>query len=81
MSEWGNKVKEYFPDVALNKAIVENVGLKDKPIPSYVVDWLVGRYSAGDELDINSLNTFIEKYLPDKTKKEEIKINVITHVK
>jgi len=73
MSEWSNKVKEFFPDVSLNKAAVEHVGLKDKPIPSYVVDWLVGRYSSEEGLDINSLNAFMEKYLPDKTKKEEIK--------
>ena len=73
MSEWSAKVREYFPDVALNKASVEKIGLSDKPIPSYVVDWLVSRYSAEDELDINALNTFIAKYLPDKTRKEEIK--------
>jgi len=77
MNDWSDKVKRYFPDVALNKAVVENVGLRDKPIPSYVVDWLVGRYSTGDEVDINALNNFIEKYLPDKTRKEEIKHRLI----
>lgn len=77
MNEWSNKVKKYFPDVALNKSMVENVGLRDKPIPSYVVDWLVGRHSLGNEVDINALNRFMEKYLPDKTRKEEIKHRLI----
>lgn len=73
MNDWSSKTKEYFPDVALNKAVVENVGLRDRPIPSYVVDWLVGRYIRDDDVDINALNTFMEKYLPDKTRKENIK--------
>jgi len=73
MNNWSNKVKDYFPDVALNKAIVEKVGLRDKAIPSYVVDWLVSRYSDGDVVDMNALNMFMERYLPDKTRKEEIK--------
>ena len=77
MSEWSIKIKKYFPDVALDKSMVENVGLRDKPIPSYVVDWLVGRYSTGNEVDINALNRFMEKYLPDKTRKEEIKHRLI----
>jgi len=73
MSEWSKKVKEHFPDVALNKAIVEKIGLRDKPIPLYVVDWLVSRYSKEDQIDINALNAFMEKYLPDKNRKERIK--------
>lgn len=73
MSEWSNKVKEHFLDVTLNKAVVEKIGLRDKPIPSYVVDWLVSRYSNEDEIDINALNAFMEKYLPDKNRREEIK--------
>lgn len=77
MGSWSNKVKEYFPDVALNKALVEKIGLKDRPIPSYVVDWLTGRYSSEDEVDKNALNAFMEKYLPDKTRKEEIKHRLI----
>jgi len=77
MKEWSNKIKEHFPDVALDKAAVEKIGLRDKPIPSYVVDWLVSRYSNENELDLNALNTFMEKYLPDKTRKEEIKHKLI----
>lgn len=77
MSNWSEKVKQYFPDVALNKAVVENVGLRDKAIPSYVVDWLISRYSDGDNVDINALNTFMERHLPDKTRKEEIKHRLI----
>ena len=77
MKEWSNKIKEHFPDVALDKSAVEKIGLRDKPIPSYVVDWLVSRYSNENELDINALNTFMEKYLPDKTRKEEIKHKLI----
>jgi len=73
MSEWSNKVKEHFIDVTLNKAVVDKIGLRDKPIPSYVVDWLVSRYSNEDEIDINALNAFMEKYLPDKNRREEIK--------
>jgi len=77
MSNWSDKVKQYFPDVALNKAVVENVGLRDKAIPSYVVDWLVGRYSDGDSVDMNALNMFMQKYLPDKTRKEEVKHKLV----
>jgi ATP-dependent Lon protease len=77
MNNWSEKVKQYFPDVALNKTVVENVGLRDKAIPSYVVDWLISRYSDGDNVDMNALNTFMERHLPDKTRKEEIKHRLI----
>jgi len=77
MSDWSIKVKEHFPDVALNKAVVEKIGLRDKPIPAYVVDWLISRYICEDEININALNAFIERYLPDKTQKEKIKHELI----
>ena len=70
---WSNKAKSYFLDVVLNKENVDKVGLSDKPIPSFVVDWLVSKYSDGNDIDINAINVFIEKYLPEKSMKEEIK--------
>lgn len=78
MTDITDKILHYFSDVAINKTLVEKVGLKEKPIPSFVVDWLVSRYSQEQEIDINALNSFIEKYLPDKNRKEEIKHRLIT---
>lgn len=73
-----DKIRQYFGDVAISKALVEKVGLTEKPIPSFVVDWLISKYSDGDELDLNAINSFIEKYLPERSKKEEIKHRLVS---
>ncbi|MEW6416681.1 MAG: BREX system Lon protease-like protein BrxL [Nitrospirota bacterium] len=72
------KVKKYFCDVSINKSLVEKIGLRERPIPSFVVDWLVRKYSTEDDIDLNSINSFIEKYMPDRSKKEEIKHRLLT---
>ena len=76
-SSWSEKAKNYFLDVVLNKENVDKVGLSDKPIPSFVVDWLVSKYSDGNDIDINAINSFIVKYLPEKSMKEEIKYKLM----
>ncbi len=78
MYSGSEKIKKYFSDVVINKALVEKVGLKERPIPSFVVDWLISKYSTEDDIDLNAINSFIEKYMPEKSKKEGIKHRLLT---
>jgi len=73
MNRLDEKIQTHFGDVAINRTLVEKVGLKERVIPSFVVDWLVSRYSNGTSIDIESINKFVERHLPDKNQAEQLK--------
>ena len=71
------KLKEIFPSETVNKDLSKKGILASRALPSYVVDWLVSRYSDGTSLDEAGLQKFLDSYLPDKSKSEEIKHRLI----
>ena len=71
------KLKEIFPSETVNKDLSKKGILASRALPSYVVDWLVSRYSDGNNLDEVGLQKFLDSYLPDKSKSEEIKHRLI----
>jgi len=73
MSDLDKKIIDIFKDVAIRKSLTKKVGLTDRALPSFIIDWLVSRYmDQNGNLNIGKVNTFIEKHLPDRTKKQLI---------
>lgn len=73
LSELDYKIKELFPVETVNKELSTNEVLSSRTLPSFVSDWLISRYSKDGELDTFSLQKFLDTYLPDQSKANEIK--------
>lgn len=71
------KILELFPGEAVNKRLGNSEVLKSRELPSFVADWLIKRYSNGNELDTNALQRFIDTFLPDRNRTELIKHKLI----
>jgi len=67
-----HKIRHSFADVCINKALLKKVGVLGRSIPAFVSDWLVSRYSNGDNVDTHKIKTFLERHLPDKQQKQVI---------
>jgi len=70
------KIKELFPGEAVNKKLTKTNLLSSRALPSFVADWLISKFSNGDDLDTIGLQRFLDSYLPDKSKAEEIKFRI-----
>lgn len=66
MSDLDVLINDVFGDVAVDKRLSAQVGLADRAIPAYVVDWLVARHLGPDGLDRNAVQAFITKHMPEK---------------
>lgn len=44
MSDLDKKIIDIFKDVAIRKSLTKKVGLTDRALPSFIIDWLVSRY-------------------------------------
>lgn len=73
LTELDCKIKELFPGEAVNKGLSKIGILSSRSLPSFVSDWLISRYSRDNELDTFSLQKFLDMYLPDQSKANEIK--------
>jgi len=76
--ELDQKVQAAFGDVAIDRGLVQRMGVSgdDRPIPSYVLDWIITRErnsSSGTTQLSESVAQFIQKHLPPKGEKELVK--------
>jgi ATP-dependent Lon protease len=67
------KIELTFPDVFVNKALSNKIGLSNRVIPAFVNDWLISRYRTNDGgVDDDAIRRFIARYLPEKKQKESL---------
>lgn len=67
------KIRELFPGEAINKRLTKTGLLASRALPSFVSDWLIQRFANGDQIDAPALQNFLDTYLPDKSRAEQIK--------
>jgi ATP-dependent Lon protease len=70
------KIADKFPGAFVDKDKARALGL-DKALPSFLVDWLVSKFTVGDDVDKMRVKQFVDKYLPDKSKAEHIKSEIV----
>ena len=73
LDELDKKIQELFPGESVNKRLTKTGLLSSRALPSFVSDWLISKFSSGNQLDTLSLQRFLDSYLPDKSRAEEIK--------
>jgi len=71
--ELDKKIRELFPGESVNKRLTKTGLLSSRALPSFVSDWLISKFSSGNQLDTLALQRFLDNYLPDKSRAEEIK--------
>jgi ATP-dependent Lon protease len=76
-----DKIRELFPGECVNKGLSKSGILSSRALPSFVSDWLISKYAEADELDSVSLQRFLSQYLPDKSKADQIKHQLISERK
>ena len=66
-----------FNEIVINKSFVHNAGFGSRAIPTYVREWIISHYVAGQtaltDLARDKIARFVQKYVPDKGEKETIK--------
>ncbi len=71
------KIARHFGEVAFRKGLGGDVGLRDgRNIPTYVEEWLVGRYAPGATVTDEArakIFSFVRDHLPGKGEKEGLK--------
>jgi ATP-dependent Lon protease len=77
METFETKALEVFNDILINKSLVHKAGFGSRAIPTYVREWIISHYLAG-ELDLSNssrekIAQFVGKHVPDKSEKETIK--------
>jgi len=77
LTELDKKIVDIFPGEAVNKELTDNELLKSRAVPTFVSDWLISKFSKNGEMDVYSLQRFLDTYLPDKSKAEVIKHRLI----
>lgn len=73
LTDLDRKIIEIFPSEAIDKNLTKTGLLASRALPSFVTDWLIQRFVKGDTVDTHALQTFLDTYLPDKSRAEEIK--------
>ncbi|MBZ9688456.1 BREX system Lon protease-like protein BrxL [Clostridium estertheticum] len=67
---------DYYGDVVINKNLIHKAGFASRAIPTYVGEWILYNFLEDGELTEESrekISAFVNKYLPQKGQKEEIK--------
>ena len=65
-----------FGDVVINKSLIHKAGFASRAIPTYVGEWILYNFLDDGELteeSRNKISVFVNKYLPQKGQKEEVK--------
>lgn len=70
------KLVDKFHGAYVDKDKARALGL-DKALPSFLVDWLVSKFTIGDDVDKLRVKQFVDKYLPDKNRAEHIKSEIV----
>lgn len=65
-------ILEAFADVSVDKRLSRKIGGTDRPVPDFVTDWLVSRYTVDGVLDETRVSQFLFHHLPDKKHKEHL---------
>ena len=65
--ELDKKIQELFPGESVNKRLTKTGLLSSRALPSFVSDWLISKFSSGNQLDTLALQRFLDNYLPDKS--------------
>lgn len=76
LQEFELLAQEYFAEVIIDKSLIHAAGFGARAIPTYVGEWILGRYLEDGVLADSSrqkVAAFIAKYLPAKGQKDEIK--------
>jgi len=76
MEPFEQKALDYYGEVIINKHLIHEAGFGARAIPAYVGEWILSHYIRGGELTEESrqkIANFINKYLPPKGQKDEIK--------
>jgi ATP-dependent Lon protease len=67
---------DYYGDVIINKNLIHKAGFASRAIPTYVGEWILYNFLEEGELteeSRNRISLFVNRYLPQKGQKEEIK--------
>ncbi|MBP1928936.1 ATP-dependent Lon protease [Methanolinea mesophila] len=76
LNELDYKIIDIFPGEAVNKKLTKTGILTSRALPSFVSDWLISKFSHDEKLETLALQRFLDSYLPDKSKAEEIKFRI-----
>lgn len=68
--EQTERLTDYFPNACILKSLSQEVSLGERAIPAFVLDWLISRYSDGNTVDVEEIQKFLVRHLPDKSHKE-----------
>ena len=77
METFEQKAQDIFSEIIINKGLIYQAGFGNRAIPTYVGEWIIAHYSK-DELSLTEesrekIARFIQKYVPQKGKKEAFK--------
>jgi len=76
MKEFEQKALDYYGEVVINKGLIHNAGFGARSIPTYVGEWLLSHFIENDILTEEArkkISAFLERYLPSKGEKDEVK--------
>lgn len=76
MENFEVKAFDYYGEAVINKSLIHNAGFSSRAIPAYVGEWILYNFLENGQLTEESrhkISTFINKFLPQKGQKEEIK--------
>ena len=77
METFEKKALENFGEIVINKSFVHQAGFGSRAIPTYVREWIISHYIAGEsdltETVRQKIAKFVHTYVPDKSEKETIK--------
>lgn len=71
-----DKALQYYGEVCVNKGLARQASLGAQSIPMYVSEWIVSRHMEDgriDELARQRMREFINKHLPSKDRREQLK--------
>lgn len=74
------KARQYYGEVCVNKGLARQAGFGGRSIPMYVGEWIVSRYAPEGRLDESArlrMSQFINKHLPPKDKKQQLKAQLL----
>ncbi|MGB4660510.1 MAG: BREX system Lon protease-like protein BrxL [Mobilitalea sp.] len=76
MKSFEEKAFDYFGEVVVNKNLINTAGFSARAIPTYVGEWILYNFLEDGELTESSrerVSEFVNKYLPQKGFKEDVK--------
>ena len=76
MLQFEQKAYDCYGDVVINKSLIHKAGFSSRAIPAYVGEWILYNFLEDGELteeSRNKISEFVNRYLPQKGQKEEVK--------